>query len=80
MVWFTLACFGGSWLGLVCSVCFSLDWFSVEMRGHLFTVRVTEHRLPKEAVQSPSLETFRAHLAAILHSVLQVILLSGGLD
>lgn len=44
------------------------------MRGHFFTVRVVErgHRLPKEAVQSPSLETFKTHLNAILHSVLRV--------
>ena len=42
------------------------------MRGHFFTVRVTEHwnRLPREAVESPSLEIFKTHLDAILHNLL----------
>lgn len=40
----------------------------LNMRGHFFTVRVTEHgnRLPREVVESPSLETFRILLDAIL--------------
>ena len=42
------------------------------MRGHFFTVRVTEHwnRFPREVVESPFLETFKPHLDTILHNVL----------
>ena len=37
-----------------------------------FTMRVTEHwnRLPREVVESPSLEIFKAHLDAYLGSLL----------
>ena len=54
--------------------------FQVDMRGHFVTVRVTEHRnwLPREAVESPSLEIFKTHLDAILHNVLWVTLLCRG--
>ncbi|KFQ26592.1 hypothetical protein N332_06479, partial [Mesitornis unicolor] len=42
--------------------------FNQNMRKIFFTVRVTEHwtRLPREAVESPSLETFKTHLNAFL--------------
>lgn len=46
--------------------------FQLNMRGHFFTVRVTEHWnwLPREAVESPSLERFITYLDAILCNVL----------
>jgi len=42
------------------------------MRKNFFTVKVTEHwnRLPREVVESPSLEIFKAHLDAYLGSLL----------
>ena len=44
---------------------------------NLFTLRVTEHwnRLPREDVESPSLEIFKTHLDALLCNLLWVILL-----
>ena len=46
--------------------------FRLNVRGHLFTGRVTEHwnRLPREVVESPSLEILITGLGAILHKVL----------
>ena len=43
-------------------------------------MRVTEHwyRLPREVVESPSLEIFKTHLDAVLRSVLSVILFGRG--
>ena len=46
--------------------------FRLNIRKHFFTVQVTEHwhRLPREAVESPSPEIFKTHLDAILCKVL----------
>ncbi|GAB0179191.1 hypothetical protein GRJ2_000384400 [Grus japonensis] len=46
--------------------------FHLNMRKNFFTVRVTEHwnRLPREVVESPSLEIFKTHLDAILCNLL----------
>ncbi|GAB0185447.1 translation initiation factor IF-2-like [Grus japonensis] len=46
--------------------------FHLSMRKNFFTLRVTEHwnRLPREAVESPSLEIFKTHLDAILCNLL----------
>jgi len=44
----------------------------VNMRKNCFTLRVTEHwnRLPREVVESPSLEVFKTRLDKILCSLL----------
>ncbi|KFV85578.1 hypothetical protein N308_05601, partial [Struthio camelus australis] len=46
--------------------------FHLNMRRNFFTVRVTKHwkRLPREAVESPSLETFKTRLDMILGNML----------
>ncbi|GAB0204796.1 mitochondrial enolase superfamily member 1 [Grus japonensis] len=46
--------------------------FHLNMRKNFFTVRVTEHwnRLPREAVESPSLEIFKTCLDAFLCNLL----------
>jgi len=46
--------------------------FYLNMRRNFFTLRVTEHwnRLPREAVESPSLEIFKTHLVKVLCSLL----------
>jgi len=46
--------------------------FLLNMRKNFFTLRVTEHwnRLPREAVESPSLEIFRTRLDKVLCSLL----------
>jgi len=43
---------------------------------HFFTVGVTEHwhRMPRQAVESPSLEIFRGHLDVVLGNRLNVVL------
>ncbi|KAK4829864.1 hypothetical protein QYF61_007256 [Mycteria americana] len=54
--------------------------FTLNIRKHFFTVRVTEHwhRLPREIVESPSLGKFRSHLDMVLSNQLQVALLEQG--
>jgi len=46
--------------------------FRLNMRKNFFTLRVTEHwnRLPREVVDSPSLETFKTCLDEVLCSLL----------
>ncbi|KFV74357.1 hypothetical protein N308_07999, partial [Struthio camelus australis] len=45
--------------------------FRLNLRKNFFTVRVPEHwhRLPREAVESPSLEIFKTRLDVILGNV-----------
>jgi len=54
--------------------------FHLTMRKNFFTLRVTEHwpRLPREVVESPSLEIFQTRLDAVLCSLLWVTLLQQG--
>ena len=56
--------------------------FWLNMRRHLFIVRVTEHwqRLPREFVESPSLDIFETCLDAILCNVWWVTLLDRRLE
>ncbi|KFV88496.1 hypothetical protein N308_06483, partial [Struthio camelus australis] len=46
--------------------------FHLKLRKNFFTVRVPEHwsRLPREAVESPSLEIFKTRLDVILGNML----------
>ncbi|KFV78137.1 hypothetical protein N308_15071, partial [Struthio camelus australis] len=46
--------------------------FHLNMRKNFFTVRVPEpwHRLPREVVESPSLEIFKTRLDVILGNML----------
>ena len=54
--------------------------FQLNMRQNFFPVRVPAqwHRLPREAVESPSLETFRTCLDVFLWPLLWVCLLKQG--
>jgi len=46
--------------------------FYLNTRKNFFTLKVTEHwkRLPREVVESPSLEIFTTHLDAVLCNLL----------
>ena len=46
--------------------------FRLNMRKNFFPLRVTEHwnRLPREVVESPSLEIFKTHLDKVLYNLL----------
>ena len=46
--------------------------FPLNIRKHFFTVRVSEHwhRLPREVVESPSMEICKCHLDTVLGSLL----------
>jgi len=54
--------------------------FRLNPRKNFFPLRVTEpwHRLPREVVESPSLEIFQPHLDKVLCSLLWVTLLWQG--
>jgi len=57
--------------------------FCLNMRKNFITLSLTEHwnRLPRGAVESPSLELFKTYLDEVLCSLLYVTLLwHGGLD
>ena len=54
--------------------------FRLNRRKNFFPLRVTEPwpRLPRGAVESPSLEIFKTRLDKVLYSLLQVTLLGEG--
>ncbi len=59
--------------------------FRLGIKKKFFTLRVVEHwpRLPREVVDTPSLETFKARLAGALSNLIWLkmsLLLAGGLD
>jgi len=57
--------------------------FHLKMRKNFFPLRVTEHwnRLPREVVESPSLEIFKTHLDKVMcNLLLGDPALAGGLD
>jgi len=49
--------------------------FCLTIRKNCFTVRVTKHwhRLPREVMESPSLEMFKSHLDAVTENLAVII-------
>jgi len=61
------------------------DRFRLDIRKMFFTMRVVKHwhRLPREVVDAPSLETFKARLDGALSNLIwlkMLLLIAGGLD
>ena len=56
--------------------------FRLDIRRTFFTQRVVTHwnRLPKEAVDAPSLEAFKARLDVALSSLVLVVAYSRGVE
>jgi len=54
--------------------------FNLNTKKHFYTVRMVKHRhrLPRECVESPSLEISQSHLVRVLGNQLEVALLEQG--
>jgi len=61
-----------------CELSVVIKWYSSLKTS--FTLKVTDHcnRLPRETVESPSLEIFHTHLNKVLRSLLWATLLRQG--
>ncbi|KFM07322.1 hypothetical protein AS27_06202, partial [Aptenodytes forsteri] len=44
--------------------------YRLDIRKKFFTLRVVKHRLPREVVDAPSLETFKARLDGALGNLI----------